>query len=178
MGELPDIVEAALNHVSIRSALAATYNRSRYRPQVAAALQRLADALDGIKEGAGEVVPIRLSKFCGQRSGASRCWGCRRRMTWRWRGGRGWRRPGRALRGLEMRPCAELHNLCAVPVTGITGEACCQQPASWTGPWRWRGGSPRREGDTGVPSDHDAASAPTRHICGACRDRHRREASP
>ncbi|MSP01254.1 MAG: site-specific integrase, partial [Acetobacteraceae bacterium] len=34
MGELPDIVEAALNHVSIRSALAATYNRSRYRPQV------------------------------------------------------------------------------------------------------------------------------------------------
>lgn len=26
MGELPDIVEAALNHVSIRSALAATYN--------------------------------------------------------------------------------------------------------------------------------------------------------
>jgi integrase len=49
MGELPDIVEAALNHVSIRSPLAATYNRSRYRPQVAAALQRLADALDGIE---------------------------------------------------------------------------------------------------------------------------------
>ena len=48
MGELPDIVEAALNHVSIRSALAATYNRSRYRPQVAAALQRLAGALDEI----------------------------------------------------------------------------------------------------------------------------------
>ncbi len=36
MGELPDIIEAALNHVSIRSPLAATYNRSRYRPQVAA----------------------------------------------------------------------------------------------------------------------------------------------
>lgn len=33
MGELPDIIEAALNHVSIRSALAATYNRSRCRPQ-------------------------------------------------------------------------------------------------------------------------------------------------
>jgi integrase len=33
MGELPDIVEAALNHVSIRSPLAATYNRSRYRPR-------------------------------------------------------------------------------------------------------------------------------------------------
>ena len=41
MGELPDIIEAALNHVCIRSPLAATYNRSRYRPQVAAALQRL-----------------------------------------------------------------------------------------------------------------------------------------
>jgi hypothetical protein len=40
MGELPDIIEAALNHVSIRSPLAATYNRSRYRPQVAAGLQR------------------------------------------------------------------------------------------------------------------------------------------
>jgi integrase len=51
MGELPDIVEAALNHVSIRSDLAATYNRARYRPQVAAALQRLADALDGIEAG-------------------------------------------------------------------------------------------------------------------------------
>jgi integrase len=49
MGELPDIIEAALNHVSIHSPLAATYNRSRYRPQVAAALQRLADALDGIE---------------------------------------------------------------------------------------------------------------------------------
>jgi integrase len=52
MGEMPDIVEAALNHVSIRSALAATYNRSRYRPQVAAALQRLADQLDAIDPGA------------------------------------------------------------------------------------------------------------------------------
>jgi integrase len=59
MGELPDIIEAALNHVSIRSPLAATYNRSRYRPQVAAALQRLADALDGIEASAANVVPLR-----------------------------------------------------------------------------------------------------------------------
>jgi integrase len=59
MGELPDIIEAALNHVSIRSPLAATYNRSRYRPQVATALQRLADALDGIQAGAATVVPLR-----------------------------------------------------------------------------------------------------------------------
>jgi integrase len=58
MGELPDIIEAALNHVSIRSPLAATYNRSRYRPQVAAALQRLADALDGIEAGAAKVVRL------------------------------------------------------------------------------------------------------------------------
>jgi integrase len=48
MGELPDIIEAALNHVSIHSPLAATYNRSRYRPQVKAALQKLADLLDEI----------------------------------------------------------------------------------------------------------------------------------
>jgi integrase len=54
MGVLPDIIEAALNHVSIRSPLAATYNRSRYRPQVAAALEQLADALDEIEAvGAG-----------------------------------------------------------------------------------------------------------------------------
>lgn len=59
MGELPDIIEAALNHVSIRSPLAATYNRSRYRPQVAAALQWLADALDGIAAGGAAVVPMR-----------------------------------------------------------------------------------------------------------------------
>jgi integrase len=59
MGELPDIIEAALNHVAIRSALAATYNRARYRPQVATALQRLADALEGIETGAGAVVPMR-----------------------------------------------------------------------------------------------------------------------
>lgn len=59
MGETPDILEAALNHAAIRSPLAATYNRSRYRPQVAAALQRLADALDGIEAGAAEVVALR-----------------------------------------------------------------------------------------------------------------------
>lgn len=61
MGELPDIIEAALNHVEIRSTLAATYNRSRYRPQVAAALQRLAIALDGNAVGGAQVVPLRVS---------------------------------------------------------------------------------------------------------------------
>jgi integrase len=58
MGVLPDIVEAALNHVSIRSMLAATYNQSRYRPQVAEALQRLADAPDGIEAGGAKVIPL------------------------------------------------------------------------------------------------------------------------
>jgi integrase len=58
MGELPDIIEAALNHVSIRSTVAATYNRSRYRPQVAAALQRLGDALEAIADGGGNVVRL------------------------------------------------------------------------------------------------------------------------
>jgi integrase len=58
MGVMPDIVEAALNHTSIRSPLAATYNRSRYRPQVAAALQRVADALDSIEHGGGDVVAL------------------------------------------------------------------------------------------------------------------------
>ncbi len=59
MGELPDIIEAALNHVSIRSTLAATYNQARYRPQVATALQRLADRLDGIEQDAAKVVPLK-----------------------------------------------------------------------------------------------------------------------
>ena len=34
LGDLPDIVETTLNHVSIRSPLAASNNRSRHRPQV------------------------------------------------------------------------------------------------------------------------------------------------
>jgi integrase len=58
LGVIPDIVEAALNHVAVRSQLAATYNRSRYRPEVAAALQKLADLLDGIEQGGAEVVAL------------------------------------------------------------------------------------------------------------------------
>jgi integrase len=52
LGVIPDIVEAALNHATIRSQLAATYNRSRYRPQVAEALQRLADHIDTLVSSA------------------------------------------------------------------------------------------------------------------------------
>lgn len=62
LGELgvePHVVEAALNHMHVGGQLAALYNRARYRPQVAAALQRLADALDGIAAGAAVVVPLR-----------------------------------------------------------------------------------------------------------------------
>ncbi len=59
LGVMPDVIEAALNHVAIRSRLAALYNRSRYRPQVAAALQLLADALDGIETDNAKVVPLR-----------------------------------------------------------------------------------------------------------------------
>jgi integrase len=55
MGEMPDIIEATLNHTAIHSALAANYNRSRYRPQVAMALRRLADALDVIGANAAAV---------------------------------------------------------------------------------------------------------------------------
>ena len=63
MGEMPAVIEAALNHAVIHSPLATVYNRSRYRPQVAAALQRLADALDGICFGSGEVIPISARYF-------------------------------------------------------------------------------------------------------------------
>jgi integrase len=59
MGYPPHICEAALNHVNIGSALAATYNRARYFHEVADALQRLADLLDGIAAGGADVIPIR-----------------------------------------------------------------------------------------------------------------------
>jgi integrase len=61
MGELgvqPAIIEAALNHVQIHSQIASVYNKARYRPEVAAALQKLADLLDGIESGGAEVRPL------------------------------------------------------------------------------------------------------------------------
>jgi hypothetical protein len=54
-GVAPHIIEAALNHVSVHSPLAATYNRSRYRPEVKIALQELADELDRIASSAAPV---------------------------------------------------------------------------------------------------------------------------
>lgn len=45
MGVEPHVIEAALNHASIHSALASIYNRSRYLPEVRTALQGLGDQL-------------------------------------------------------------------------------------------------------------------------------------
>lgn len=73
MGEAgipPHVIEAALNHTAIHSQLAATYNRARYQPEVADALQRLADHLDGIAAGAAEIVSLRL-----RREGAQAAYG-------------------------------------------------------------------------------------------------------
>ncbi len=62
MGELPHVIEAALNHTAVHSQLAATYNQSRYRPEVAAALQRLADHLYGIAAGGAKIMPMKRGK--------------------------------------------------------------------------------------------------------------------
>jgi integrase len=58
MGVPPHIIDCALDHTVIHSALHGRYSKARYRPQVAAALQQLADALDNIESGGGEVVPL------------------------------------------------------------------------------------------------------------------------
>ena len=59
LGAAPHVVESALGHVAIHSRLASIYNSHRYGAEVAAALQLLADALDGIASGAAQVVPLR-----------------------------------------------------------------------------------------------------------------------
>ena len=56
LGELPDVIEAALNHVNIRSSLAATYNRSRFQPQVRHALEKLGDYVQVISDGQGDKI--------------------------------------------------------------------------------------------------------------------------
>jgi integrase len=63
LGELglePHIIEAALNHAALHSALASLYNRARYLPQVRQALALLGDRLDGIAAGGAEVVRLPL----------------------------------------------------------------------------------------------------------------------
>jgi hypothetical protein len=59
LGTEPHVIESALNHAHVSTQLASVYNRFRYGPQVADALQRLADALDGIATGGADVVPLR-----------------------------------------------------------------------------------------------------------------------
>ncbi len=69
MGVEPHIIEAALNHTSIHSQLAATYNRSRYFPAVKEALQLLADSLDGIAAGGAAITNLaaeRSKRAAGQ----------------------------------------------------------------------------------------------------------------
>lgn len=58
LGTEPHIVELALGHADAHSRLASVYNRARYHRQVAEALQRLADHLDGIVAGGAEVVAL------------------------------------------------------------------------------------------------------------------------
>ena len=48
MGVEPYVIEAALSHVSIHSALAAMYNVARYRDAVRGALGWLGDKLEAI----------------------------------------------------------------------------------------------------------------------------------
>lgn len=66
MGVMPHVIEAALNHVAVHSRLAAVYNQSRYRPDVAESLQRLADKLDLIEAGGAEVLTlVPVGSICG-----------------------------------------------------------------------------------------------------------------
>jgi integrase len=46
MGTLPHVIESVLNHATIHSSLADTYNRSRYLTEVGEALQKWADWID------------------------------------------------------------------------------------------------------------------------------------
>jgi len=62
MGTPPHVIEAALNHIALHSRLAAGYNQARYAPEVAAALQRLADHLDGIITGGATVTDIAAAR--------------------------------------------------------------------------------------------------------------------
>jgi len=52
LGELPHVIKAALNHVVTADPIDARYNRSRNLPERTAAVQRLADMLDELTDGA------------------------------------------------------------------------------------------------------------------------------
>ena len=52
--------ESVLGHVTLHTGLGSIYNRSRYRPQMAIALQQLADLLDELEYGEA-AVPLSLA---------------------------------------------------------------------------------------------------------------------
>jgi integrase len=58
LGQPPHVVSALLGHRSIGGALHSGYNQSRYRAEVAIALQRVADMLDGLAAGGDRPISI------------------------------------------------------------------------------------------------------------------------
>jgi integrase len=59
LGHPPHVVSALLGHRSIGGGLHAGYNQSRYRAEVAHALQMVADLLDALAAGQDNIVAIR-----------------------------------------------------------------------------------------------------------------------
>jgi integrase len=59
MGVDPHIIESALNHLVVKSQLASIYSLSRYYPQKAEALQKLADHYDELERGAAKVIRLK-----------------------------------------------------------------------------------------------------------------------
>jgi integrase len=59
LGHPPHVVSALLGHRSIGGGLHAGYNQSRYRTEVADALQMVADLLDALAAGQDNIVAIR-----------------------------------------------------------------------------------------------------------------------
>jgi integrase len=59
LGHPPHVVSALLGHRSIGGGLHAGYNQSRYRAEVADALQMVADLLDALEAGEDNIVAIR-----------------------------------------------------------------------------------------------------------------------
>ena len=60
LGQPPHVVSALLGHRSIGGGLHAGYNQSRYRAEVGAALQMVADLLDALTAGEDNIVAIRM----------------------------------------------------------------------------------------------------------------------
>jgi integrase len=59
LGQPPHVVSGLLGHRSIGGALHAGYNQSRYRAEVAIALQMVADLLDALEAGEDNVIALR-----------------------------------------------------------------------------------------------------------------------